>query len=1016
MRRCSKSIFFLALLLTIIAFWVVMPSPPSRTPNAKSLPVESSVKIPMVTRAPNTTPTSKPVIAPIVTKSAVAVSNTITPVTFAEGQISPAALRQISALETEKSRRTPAQNKMDSQLLYADRMRRGMPVAEGVPTQRVDLDQDEQGRVLVDLKAEIAPELLGAIAASGGHVINSFPEYHAARASIPLAEIETLAARDDVTFVEPAVRAVQNSVDSQGDYAHLAFESRAAYGVNGTNISVGVLSSGVEYLASSQIAGLVTVIPGQSGPTNSGEGTALLEIVHDLAPGAQLLFATAGGSEANYAANMQLLRAAGCGILVDDSYYYDESPFQDALLAQTVNSLTAGGALYFSAAGNTANKYHGFSGTWEGDFVDGGQALGLGASGRMHSFGAQNYNTVTTGLSSPLHLDLFWSDPLGASTNDYDLFLLDSTGSNVITSSTNPQNGTQDPYESIGAVTNGQLVVIVRHSGAGRFLHLSTGGGRLSINTSGSTRGHSCATNAFNITAVDATLAGGGTNAFAGGGQDYVDYFGSDGPRRVFYQADGAPITPGNFSSTGGAVRQKPDLTAADDVSTDLPGFAFNPFHGTSAAAPHAAAIAALVQSYNPFLTTAQIRTILTSNALDIEVAGPDADSGYGIVMASTALAATPPPPPPAISILSPASAAWGRPIYIYGTNFSPATGVQFNGVPSVYTVASNTLIIAKVPAGAATGPLTISTPGGATTTGFVVLPAVAPANDNFANAQVVTGEGVIVSTSTYGATREIGEPNHAGNPGGKSVWYQWTAPGSGPYFVDTGGSDFSTLLAVYTGSALTNLSVVASNSTAGGNGINHLSFNATNGATYVLAVDGFNGASGSAVLRLVESNASLAPVILLGPQNQTVTAGADVFLSAVAFGASPLTYQWSFGTNAINNATNAALLLKDATPSQSGAYSILVTNLNGAAGNFAIVTITNPLPQAQFGKINFSAASGLTLNLALAVGNNYSLQTSTNLSNWTTLTSFYANGSNTVCLDPAATNFSSRYYRLVSP
>lgn len=118
-----------------------------------------------------------------------------------------------------------------------------------------------------------------------------------------------------------------------------------------------------------------------------------------------------------------------------------------------------------------------------------------------------------------------------------------------------------------------------------------------------------------------------------------MEAFSSDGPRRIFYNADGTPITPGNFLSTGGVVRQKPDIASANGVVTAFPsGSGFNPFFGTSAAAPHAAGVAALLKSFKPSLTPQQIRTILTSTALDIEGSGVDRDSGYGIVMANRAL------------------------------------------------------------------------------------------------------------------------------------------------------------------------------------------------------------------------------------------------------------------------------------------------------------------------------------------------------------------------------------------
>jgi len=571
------------------------------------------------------------------------------------GQISASALKQIGALEVEKSMRTPVEQKIDSQLLFADKIRRGIPIAEGVPTLRVSLDQDDQNRVLVDIKAEVSAGLLDYIAFLGGKVINDFPQYQAIRANMPLAQIETLAGRGDVSFVKPAVQAMVNSVDSQGDYTHLANTTRANYGVNGAGVKVGVLSDSVDYLTNSQIAGQVTVLTNQDGIlqdgiTNTGEGTAMLEVVHDLAPGAKLCFATGVASEASFASNISQLASNGCNIIVDDVLFNDESPFQDGIIAQAVNAVTANGVLYFSSASNAGNLDSGTSGTWEGDFTDGGQSptgppLNF-ENGRLNYFSAGT-NFVRCLGGSELRADLFWSDPLNASTNDYDLYIIGNSGTNVVASSNNRQNGNPDlpPYESVGSISNGELIVIVKYSGAGRFLHLSTGRGRLNIGTQGSTRGHDCATNAFNVAATDANNSY--PSAFVGGSKNPIETFSSDGPRWVFFQADGTPITPGNFSSTGGAVRQKPDITAADGVTNDLPQAQFqtlDPFYGTSCAAPHAAAIAALLMSYNTNLTPSQIRMVLTNATLDIMAPGVDRDSGSGIVMANLALAESPLP------------------------------------------------------------------------------------------------------------------------------------------------------------------------------------------------------------------------------------------------------------------------------------------------------------------------------------------------------------------------------------
>jgi hypothetical protein len=120
------------------------------------------------------------------------------------------------------------------------------------------------------------------------------------------------------------------SQNSQGDTTHKAATARATFGINGTGVKIGVLSNGVVNLAASQALGdlgTVTVLPGQTG--TGDEGTAMLEIIHDLAPGAQLFFATANTSITSFAQNIRDLRTAGCDIIVDDVFCFVESPTQD---------------------------------------------------------------------------------------------------------------------------------------------------------------------------------------------------------------------------------------------------------------------------------------------------------------------------------------------------------------------------------------------------------------------------------------------------------------------------------------------------------------------------------------------------------------------------------------------------------------------------------------------------------------------------------------------------------------
>ena len=368
----------------------------------------------------------------------------------------------------------------------------------------------------------------------------------------------------------------------------------------------------------------------------------MMEIIHDMAPGANLIFATADNSVASFAANIVALQQAGCKVIVDDVTYYNEGAFQDGPIAQAVTQVVNAGSVYFSAAANSGNLDSGTSGTWEGDFLANGAAAGvLAGKGTLHNFGTaaspQNYDVLT---GSTTVISLKWSDPLGASTNDYDLYLLNSTGTAIIAASTTTQNGSQDPYEAVGTSTSfaaGDRIVVVQVSGAPRALRVDTNRGTLSIATAGSTYGHNAGISTISTAASYWNSAKTGTRPFTGA-PNPVERFSSDGPRQIFYNPNGTPITPGNvlFGTNGGTTLQKPDLTAADGISAKTPGFL--PFFGTSAAAPHAAAIAALVLQAKPNYTPAQVKTAMTMGTVDNMAPGVDRDSGYGIVMAPLAV------------------------------------------------------------------------------------------------------------------------------------------------------------------------------------------------------------------------------------------------------------------------------------------------------------------------------------------------------------------------------------------
>jgi subtilisin family serine protease len=134
------------------------------------------------------------------------------------------------------------------------------------------------------------------------------------------------------------------------------------------------------------------------------------------------------------------------------------------------------------------------------------------------------------------------------------------------------------------------------------------------------------------------------------------------------------------------------------------------------------------------------------------------------------------------------------------------------------------------------------------------------PANDHFAARAPLAGRTASADAVSFGATREPGEPAHAGNPGGRSLWWTWTAPADGQVVIRTDGSDFNTLLAVYTGGSLTALTVVAADDDGGEGSRSLVSFLAGAGRTYQIAVDGYSGAAGNVTLTLAQSEATPAP------------------------------------------------------------------------------------------------------------------------------------------------------------
>ena len=308
---------------------------------------------------------------------------------------------------------------------------------------------------------------------------------------------------------------------------------------------------------------------------------------------------------------------------------------------------------------------------------------------------------------------------------------------------------------------------------------------------------------------------------------------------------------------------------------------------------------------------------------------------------ASATLKVTAPAPAPVIGsfTVSPTTVAPGAALVLTASNVTDAgstiTGVTFyresNGVTGLQTgTGGDTLLTGTVTHSGATWSLTASTTGlttgtytyyavatdaasvasaAASATVKVTAPASAPANDNFANATVLSGTSISVTGTNVGATKQTGEPTVAANKGGASVWYSWTATVSGTVALNTRGSNFDTLLGVYTGTAVNSLTLVASNDDDTANHLltSALTFKAVAGTTYHFVVDGFSGATGSINLNLTETasttttktNSGTSPHAHLHLGAYAVRANAQGNLIEVvdAHGAAAW-YSWSLNSN----------------------------------------------------------------------------------------------------------------------
>ena len=396
--------------------------------------------------------------------------------------------------------------------------------------------------------------------------------------------------------------------------------------------------------------------------------------------------------------------------------------------------------------------------------------------------------------------------------------------------------------------------------------------------------------------------------------------------------------TLASFSNYGSVTT---DLGAPGDgiystVSTSDTAYAT--YSGTSMATPHVAGVLALLMAQFPTESYSSIIIRLMNGTDKIPALAGKTKSGGRLNLANALLGTTPPTPVrPAndafASAVATSTATWtltgnntdgtsetGEPAHagsaaaksvwwtftapISGTCSLRTLGSAFDTVLAVYTGTSVGALRAVVSNDNSTSMVLDSTVSFAAVKGTIyriavdgksgasgaiqlsasLLGGVAPANDNFAAATVLTGTTFSVSGSNIGATLQTGEPKHAGTTGGKSVWWSWTAPSTGTFTLATTGSSFDTTLAIYTGSAVNSLAVLKSNDDQSSRlRTSKVVVSAVSGTTYRIAVDGYRAAAGAITL----SGSLVAKVVLAAPTKVTAirdTAGrVAISWSAVA-------------------------------------------------------------------------------------------------------------------------------------
>jgi Subtilase family len=602
---------------------------------------------------------------------------------------------------------------------------------------------------------------------------------HIARvAGVTRVTLPTYAVHPRLKGTSAPAAASAAAIDLNGVKIMHADQFVAQTGASGAGAKVGVQSGGISNLKTIQSRGelpavqVVEPTDGSSSPAGD-EGTALLEELHAVAPGAALTYC-GPNTYVEYTSCLAQMIAAGATILVDDIIFAQQDLLSaDSSEVQAVEQILAQnpGVALFTAAGNYNGSY------WEGSYSPVAlSSLGLqpltcpsgGATQTDHyvaQFDGDPSQLLTVAQSTSVPVVLAWADPPDQNLSKFDLYWVDradSTQSGCLAAGTASDNQVAQTVNFVGD-TYTVYIATPDATAAGKFLKLWIGGDGLTT-LSRPTTGGVVTPQAFATGAVTV----GAVNGSDGVGNE-IEAFSSVGPATLLFPQQ--------------TQIQVPLLVAPDGINVDATGTYFagslfpdGNFYGTSASAPNAAGVAALIQGAFPTSSAAQLVAALKAGATQLGNPTPDGTFGYGRIDAIGALGTLPAPTMTALPAQAALTAGSSSPAYAFSVS---GTGALHFSVTSSNTSAIPAAVVAAGSAG-----VTI-TPAGCgvstTTCSLTVMPANGPGGT--VNLTVATLDGANRSASSSIAVSVTGNqppatsstpttPASGGGGGGSFDWW----------------------------------------------------------------------------------------------------------------------------------------------------------------------------------------------------------------------------------------------------